>query len=366
MRDQNKAVIVREVLPEEKKQFNAIVTHPLQAWEWGEFRIATGKKVIRLGVFDPSTDSAGSPQASSEQAKLKAGFQLTVHLLPQIPYTILYFPKGPMPDKTMLNALKKLGNQEKAILVKLEPNVGGSINQSIKTSKHQSIKEFLQKNGCRSGQPLFTKYTFQLDLAQTEDQLLTAMKPKTRYNIRISQRHGVEVVEDNSQRAFETYLKLMLETTKRQKFYAHTPDYHRKMWQNLNPAGIAHLLLAKYKGKILVAWILFAFNKILYYPYGASTREHHETMPSYAMMWEAIRFGQKMGCKTFDLWGTPGPNPDPQDPWYGFHRFKQGFGAQLVEFIGTWDLVINPQFYPLYNLANEIRWKFLKLKTLLP
>jgi len=345
-------MIVREVLPEEKDQFNKVAIHPLQSWEWGEFRIATGRKAIRLGVFDGQ--------------ELKASFQLTVHPLPYLPYNLLYFPKGPMPDEAMLEALQKLGHQEKAVLVKLEPNVGGPIAEIDKATKFQSVKEFLQKNGCRPGRPLFTKYTFQLDLTKTEDQLLAAMKSKTRYNIRLAQRHGVKVTEDNSPSAFETYLKLTVETTKRQRFYAHTLDYHRKMWQTLQPAGIAHLLVAKYKNEPLVTWVLFTFNNVLYYPYGASTREYQSVMPSYAMLWEAIKFGQKKGCKTFDLWGTPGPKPDPKDPWLGFHRFKEGSGAQLVEFVGTWDLVINPYLYQLYNLAEYCRWKLLRLKARLP
>ncbi|MBU3957328.1 peptidoglycan bridge formation glycyltransferase FemA/FemB family protein [Patescibacteria group bacterium] len=337
-------MIIRPVLVEEKDQFNAVVNHPLQSWEWGEFREKTGIKVARLGLFDKKV--------------LKAGYQITIHPLPKIPYTIIYFPKGPIPDKTLVDALVKLGQEERAILVKLEPNIVAD----EKTSKPEAWKDL----GLQPGQPLFTKHTFHIDLTKNDDELLAAMKPKTRYNLRLSQRHGVKVAEDNSQEAFETYLKLMMETTKRQSFYAHTPDYHRKMWQILQPAGIAHLLVAKYKNKPLVTWVLFTLNKVLYYPYGASTREHQEVMPSYAMMWEAIQFGKKQGCKLFDLWGTPGPDPSPKDPWFGFHRFKVGFGAQLVEFVGTYDLVINYKLYPLYNRANSLRWKLLRLKAKLP
>ena len=88
-------------------------------------------------------------------------------------------------------------------------------------------------------------------------------------------------------------------------------------------------------------------------------------MASNLMMWEAIRFGKKNGAKMFDMWGALGPNPNPKDPWYGFHRFKEGYGAKLTESIGTYDLVINPYLYPLYNLADRLRWVFLKLKSYL-
>ncbi|MCJ7804231.1 peptidoglycan bridge formation glycyltransferase FemA/FemB family protein, partial [Patescibacteria group bacterium] len=130
----------------------------------------------------------------------------------------------------------------------------------------------------------------------------------------------------------------------------------------MSKSGIAHLFLAKYQNQVLATYIFFVFNKVLYYPYGASTREYRETMPTYALFWEAIKFGQKMGCQLFDMWGSPGPNPSPRDPWYGFHQFKEGFGGELVKFIGTYDLVINPSLYFLFNLANNLRWKLLHLK----
>ena len=84
-------------------------------------------------------------------------------------------------------------------------------------------------------------------------------------------------------------------------------------------------------------------------------------MPSNLMMWEAIRFGQRHGAKLFDMWGALGPDPKPSDPWYGFHKFKEGYGPELVEFIGSFDLVINPAVYRLYNLVHGIRELYLKL-----
>lgn len=341
-------MIVREVLPEEKEKFNQVVNHPLQSWEWGEFRKKTGIEVIRLGVFD--------------ETEIKSGYQLTIHSFPKLPYNIVYFPKGPMPDEVMLNTLRKIGQEKKAIFIKLEPNVGGFYDQRGASAKKE-ISNFLLVNGCRPGRPLFTRFTFWLDLTKDENQILAEMKPKTRYNIRLSQRHGVEVVEDNSLEAFEAYLKLLEETTRRQHFYAHTPLYHRLLWETLAPTDIYHLFLAKYKGEVLAAYIFFVFNRVLYYPYGASTRSHKEVMAPYALFWEAIKFGKKKGCKTFDMWGTPGPNPNPSNPWFGFHRFKEGFGAKLVEFIGTYDLVLNPLFYSLFNLANSFRWRFLRLRS---
>jgi len=341
-------MIVREVLLEEKEEFNRTVNHPLQSWEWGEFRKKTGVEVVRLGVFEQS---------------LVAGWQIMFHFLPNIPFTIGYFPKGPLPDKLMLESLRKIGIQKKSIFIKMEPNVGNVYQQGISAKKE--IENFLLTNNyCQRGKPLFTPFTFQLDLTKNEEEILAKMKPKTRYNIRLAQKHGVEVVEDNSQKAFEIYLRLLEETTHRQRFYAHTPQYHRLLWETLAPTDIYHLFLAKYKGEVLAAYIFFAFNDVLYYPYGASTRVYKEVMAPYALFWEAIKFGKKKGCRIFDMWGTPGPNPDPKDPWSGFHRFKEGFGPDLIEFIGSYDLVLNFPGYSLFNFFDRLRWRFLRFFAL--
>lgn len=340
-------MLIREALENERLNFNQVVNHPLQSWEWGEFREKMGLKVIRL--------------LGLEGKEVVCGYQLTIHPIPYSGYTIGYLPRGPLPDKPMIDSLEKIAKEENCLFIKLEPNV----------VPHDQTHNFLEENGCRPGRPLFTKYTFQIDLALLEEQLLAQMKEKTRYNVRLAQKYGVTISEDNSPEAFATYLKLTFATTRRQKFFAHNERYHQLMWETLHQNGAgqaltAHLLTATYRGKILVTWILFLFNGVLYYPYGASSSEYREVMASNLMMWEAIRWGKSHGAKIFDLWGSLGPNPNPKDPWFGFHRFKEGYGGKLVKFIGTYDLVLNPYFYPLYNLADQVRWAFLRLKSYLP
>jgi len=79
-------------------------------------------------------------------------------------------------------------------------------------------------------------------------------------------------------------------------------------------------------------------------------------------MWEGIRFGQKLGLKKFDMWGALGQEPNPKDPWFGFHDFKRKFGPEHVEFIGSYDLVINPAMYQAYKVADKLRWLYLRMK----
>jgi len=344
-------MIIKNISHEDRKIFDEIVSHPLQAFEWGEFREKTGVKVIRRGFFDPSTGSG--------QDKLISGFQLTIHKIPHTSFTIGYLPKGENPTQEILEELYKIGKEEKCIFIQLEPNIIRSQNHY----KIQNTKYKIQE----SAHPLFTKYTFVLDLTKNEEELLKNMHPKARYNIKVAQKHEVTVEEDNSNKAFEEYLKLTRETTRRQGFYAHSEKYHRQQWEMLSHKAnknelSSHLLVTKYKGKILTTWILFIFKDTLYYPYGASSSENREVMASNLMMWEAIRFGKKLGLKKFDMWGALGEDPDKNDPWIGFHNFKQKYGPAHVEFVGSFDFIINPLLYQIYKLADKLRWLILKIK----
>ena len=301
--------------------------HPLQSPEWAEFRKKLGTKVI-------VTDN----------------FELTIHKIPYLNLNIGYLPKAPMPNSKIVGELKEIGKKENCIFIQLEPNAVQSL---------ENERELIKLGLKPAAHPLFTKYTFILDLTKSEEELLKNMHPKTRYNIRVAQKHNVKVVEDNSNEAFEEYLKLAKETTKRQKFYAHSENYHRLMWETLD-GKIAHLFLANYREKVLTAWIVFIYGDTIYYPYGASSSEHREVMASNLMMWEVIKWAKRKGLKEFDMWGALGPNPDEKDPWFGFHRFKQGYGPKLVEFVGSYDLVIKPFLYQLYKIADKVRWLILR------
>ncbi len=328
--------------------FNQDAHHPLQSFEWGEFRKKTGVGIIRRGVV--------------EKNKVTNPYQISVHKTPNFPYLIGYFPKGKLPSEEEISDLKKTGEENNLSFIQLEPDI------------FSDQKSGVSKNLKPSFHPLFTKYTFILDLSLSEDELLKNMHQKTRYNIRLSQRHGVSVKIDNSEESFKHYLRLTRETTKRQRFYAHDEKYHKLMWETLgnknnekfNPNKLqAHLLRAEYKNKTLVTFVLFTFKNTLYYPYGASSDENREVMASHLTMWEAVRFGKSLNLEKFDMWGAANvPNPKPDNPYYGFHRFKEGFGATLTEFVGSYDLIINPLNYRLLTVADKVRWAYLKTKKL--
>ncbi len=318
----------------EQKKYDSLVTHPIQSWAWGQFRQKMGAQVDRFII----EKSAG---------------EVFFYQLPLLPFTIGHCPKVNFINQNLIDHLTLLGQKRKALFIKIEPHL----------LANQEREKKLIGWGLKRGKEIFSQYTMIVDLTQSKDQLLAGFNSKTRYNIRLAKRKGVKIIEDNSPAAFRIYWQLTKKTTARQGFYAHNYQYHEKMWQTMSQAGIAHLFRAEFQKETLATWILFKFKDGLYYPYGASSRKNRQVMPSNLLMWEAILFGKKNGCRQFDLWGTPGPNPKKTDPWYGFHRFKAGYSPEIIKLVGAYDLVIRPGLYQLYQTSYYLRRQFLKLKT---
>ena len=96
--------MIRNITVEEKNSFNKLVLHPLQSWEWGEFRLKTGIEVIRFGRF--------------EKEKLVEIAQITLHQIPFTSYRIGYLPKCGILTGEMIEELKDVGKEKNLIFIK--------------------------------------------------------------------------------------------------------------------------------------------------------------------------------------------------------------------------------------------------------
>lgn len=320
---------LRPITDKQKNIYNKLVTHVMQSWEWGEFRKQMGLPVLRYGLF--------------EKGRLKTAFQLTLHNIPLTKKVVGYLPKGPFPDHHLAKALTEISKKHNCAFIKLEPNI--EINTTSKKTDN-SFKKSLK--------PMFSKYNFLLDLTKSEDELFKQMHSKTRYNIRVAQKHGVTVEENADEKASDIYLKLYFETTKRQGFTGHNKHYHQTVWKILHASNMARFLIATYKNESLTAWMLFNFKDTLYYTYGGSIQKYKEVMSNNLVCWEAIKLGKRLKLKHFDMWGALGPDADSKDLWYGFHKFKQGYGGRLVKYINTYDLIFDWPVYLIFTAIDKL------------
>jgi lipid II:glycine glycyltransferase (peptidoglycan interpeptide bridge formation enzyme) len=192
--------------------------------------------------------------------------------------------------------------------------------------------------------------TLIIDLARTESDILAAMKPKTRYNIRLAERKEVRVF-DASVEMLPLFYRLYLQTAKRNGFfpgsYRHFSALFSTRALKSGEAEIIFLLAAQGRD-ILAGTIIAISGRRAVYLFGASANDGRNLMGPYAIHWEGIKKAREKGCRTYDM-GAVSPVGDPSHPFYGMYRFKTGFGGKVVHRNGSWDYPINRRGYRAFR-----------------
>lgn len=198
--------------------------------------------------------------------------------------------------------------------------------------------------------------TIFLDLRKSESALLGDMKPKTRYNIRLSERKGVQV-KTLSLKEIDVWYDLYKETAIRNGIYLHDLEYFRAVFTararcTRSPAEVL-LLLAEYDEVPLAAMFLVFSHRRALYLYGASSARYRNLMAPYALQWKAMCVARARGCEEYDMFGIA-PRPNPEHPMYGLYRFKTGFGGSVFHSMGCWDYPLDCETYKYFK-AWEIK-----------
>jgi len=202
--------------------------------------------------------------------------------------------------------------------------------------------------------------TVVLDLGPEPDALLAAMKPKTRYNIKLAAKKGVEVSE-GGEADLDAWYELSRETARRDGIVIHALEYYRGLFaaaRRYGPAAPAvKLLLARHGGDLLAGNVVLFHGPSALYLYGASSGVKRNLMPTYALQWEAIRAAREAGCRTYDFYGIP-PRADEGHPMFGLYQFKTGFGGRIVNRMGCWDAPLRRRVFDVYDVAERLRMFF--------
>lgn len=273
---------------------------------------------------------------------------------------LIYIPKGPVLDWTdpglrqqVLQDLRELGHHYRALQIKIDPDVRMGTGQppdqeAWRDRAGDEIIADLQRLGWKySSEQIQFKNTVQIDLSLDQDQLLAAMKPKTRYNLRLASRKGVKV-RDGGVDDIPALFKLFLETSVRDDFVIREEAYYRKLWSNFMDSGMAEALIAEVEGRAVAGLILFKYAGKAWFLFGMSGSQDREKMPNYLLQWEAILRLKQSGYLVYDLWGAPDDFVE-SDPLWGVYRFKVGLGGTTVRHMGAWDLPLSKIMYALYS-----------------
>ena len=347
----------------DKTQWNSTLNtlpyaHVLQTWEWGEFKhTTTGWIPTRL--------------AFKQDDKVVAMASILTRSIG--PLSVMYVPKGPALDyadsalvSEVINHLQKLAKRKFAIWLKIDPDVidaTGVPNEENDQPNEigQQILTHLKSQGWQfSSDQVQFRNTVNLDLTQSEDNLLAQMSQSTRRKVRTADKKEV-TIRDASIDDLETLYALYRVTGERDEFLIRPPTYYEKAWRDFMQAGLAHALIAESEGVAIAHVILFHFGQKCWYFYGASSNEQRNKMPNYALQWSAMKWAKAQGYTLYDMWGAPNDFIEADSMW-GVYQFKRGFRGTVTRHIGAWDYAPSTLLYKAYTqlmpmLRNLIRRK---------
>jgi peptidoglycan pentaglycine glycine transferase (the first glycine) len=304
-------------------------SHILQSGEWGELKAAFGWQALRV-------------------VNGNAGVQILLRSLP-LGFTLAYLPKPiSLENHQLLDEIDALCRARNSIMLKVEPDVWELDSGVISMNAGSYLIGF--QTSPHAIQPA---RTIVVNLRGPEEDILSRMKQKCRYNVRLAEKKGVMVRAWNDIVGFHNLMKM---TGGRDGFGVHSFEYYKRAYELFRPAGKVEMLVAEFEGKPIAALMVFSRGKRAWYLYGASSDEERNRMPAYLLQWEAMRWAKSRGAEEYDLWGIPDEEAatletqfeSRSDGLWGVYRFKRGFGGEVRRAVPAMDKVYNRWLYRLY------------------
>lgn len=246
-----------------------------------------------------------------------------------------YAPRPVIADgRAFLALMGEVGARQRAIFFRVEPEEELKIhNAKFRIYEAPAV------------QPL---ETIVIDLSHDDDALLAAMHPKTRYNIRVAERHGVVVSERRGEGVFQDFWRLLTATAARDGFRIHPRPHYEHLLQSNSASFSNELFFATYRGEAAAVALVNFYSGVATYLHGGSERTLGHLMAPHLLQWHIIREARRRGCRAYDLWGID------ETHWPGVSRFKKRFGGSVRRYPGAFDVVFQPFAYQLYRTARTL------------
>ena len=285
----------------------------LQSYEWERLQEMLGRKNWRV-----------------------CGHLVIQHDLPN-GFNYLYAPHLESIDDKFLHEINEIAAQEKSIFLKIDP---------LTDTRYWKIDIM----GWRFSHQIQPGRTTIIDLTKSEENLLNAMHYKTRYNIRVAEKHNVGVFICDQHQAHdhtEIFWELLTETARRDVFSLHPRSYYEKLVAIQGEKFSNKLVFAEHRGRILAGAIVNYFDDKVTYLHGASSNLFRSIMAPYALHWKIMTDAKKHNFRSYDLWGVD------EEKWPGMTRFKLGFGGNIVEYPKSIDIIFKPMWYRAYRVLRR-------------
>lgn len=298
-----------------------------------------------------------------ENGNMIATMTILLNKVPVFNSYMMYASRGPVCDVTNIELVKKLVKEADSIATKYNAFV---LKFDPELKSNHSIKEMYTKNGFKvldNHNVIQPRHNMVLQIEnKTEDELLKQFSEKTRYNIKLATKKGVQVRYSRDKEDLKIFYDLYKTTTIRDKIGCRPYEYFERMLDSYDENEI-RVYIASHENDNLSSAIALNYGGKMFYIYGASSNEKRNLMPNYLMQWEMIKWGLENKCNNYDFGGVFEFTNEN-----GLYKFKSGFCKQegVTEYIGEIDKVYKPIIYYGYTnivpSVQNIKKKFKKKK----
>ena len=325
-------------------------------------RLATPEEIANWNNLIITNPDKGNVFSSFEFARQKetGGYKAHFLIVNKLAVTVLekkapiigklwYLPKGPGVTTTrelwdLLKELKPFAEQHGVFAIRIEPELPRQQQSTI--ARHGLIK----------AKPIIPNpSTITLDISDSLDNILTHLPQKGRHAIKRAERDGVTIklVESNDKNCKIMY-DLLSETAKGQ-FGIRGYEYFRTFWQRFETAGYGQLFFAYFNNQVVAGAYAMTYGTKSTYKDGASIRQRTAYGASHLLQWHVIQWAKSRGVLIHDFCGSPPSDEinNPEHPHHGVGLFKTSFNKTITDYIGCYDLIINPTSYKIWSKLGE-------------
>ncbi len=320
----------------------------LQSWGWGDFQQVLGREVERWVAIDESGEWLAATQVIISEVNFKLAKK-----------RYWWVARGPVAMKGdggaravegLMKFLAERARAAGAMFLRWEPLDG----EDVAGDEWQTVK---------NTQPA---KTWMLDLRPEAEELLAMTHPKTRYNIRLAERKGVEIEVGSGEKMVKDFYKVLKHTAEREKFGVYGEKYYRQLAESLgcvaadggwvdSETASFKIYVARFKNEVVGGIGVALFGDMATYLYGGFDEKYRALMAPHGLQWRAITDARVAGCHYYDFWGVA-PQGADEHAWAGLSRFKRSFGGFEVDYPRAREVVLNKTW------AGAYRWgkRFLK------
>ncbi len=105
-------------------------------------------------------------------------------------------------------------------------------------------------------------------------------------------------------------------------------------------------------GITIAGMLIIKYDNAIYLIIEGNDGEHKHLNPNYLLKWHILETYGKLGYKYFNLNAIVGDFNNTTS-FTGLNEMKLGYSALAIEYIGEFELIINPFFYNLYNKTKK-------------